>query len=124
MALGFETYEDDRDFKQAGITGEVTKYPTSKIQYPCYMITSAMPKYKAEVLQTMVKSINVENYDADFLATRVYIYIALQNKIYKIGQIYAKQVKSFISLCEGEQLIGYLDADTKLDGMYLYTLAN
>ena len=127
MALGYEVYEDDRDFEKEGITGEVSKYSLTNLQYPCLMAISVkdneLPRYRVEVLHHMIQSIHTDNFDADLLDSRIHIYIAIEDKIYKLGQLFPKQVKSFLSLFDGFLVRGYLDKDTELEGMYLYTLA-
>lgn len=123
MALGYETYNDERDFEQVGLTGEVSKYAIADMKYPCFIITSKIPQYKAQVINTMTHSVNVEKFDEEILNSRVHIYIIFEDKTYCLGQIFSKQVKSFISLCKDENVYGYLDGKTKLEGMYLYALA-
>lgn len=126
--LGYDTYTDERDFEVAGITGEVVNYCMNSMQYPNIIIDSTeenpMPRYKFEVLHNMIVGTNVEKFDADLLDARIYVYITLNDKMYRIGQIFPKQVKSFLSLFEGMQVYGYLKEEEKIEGIYLYALAS
>lgn len=127
MSLGYETYEDNRDFEQDGLTGTVRKYITEDRQYPCYIVNMTaehnVPKYKIEVLQKMFKT--VDTYDEEEAKLVISVYISDGSKTLRLGQITPKQVKPFLRLFDDdiEQVSGYFDANTELTDEYLYVLS-
>lgn len=127
MSLGYETYEDNRDFQQEGLTGTVRKYITEDMQFPCYIVHVTtghiVEKYKIEVLQKMFKT--VDTYDEEEAKLVISIYIRTDEKTLRLGQITPKQVKPFLRLFDKDtdQITGYFDENTELTGEYLYVLS-
>lgn len=124
MALGYETFEDNRDFKKEGLTGDVKRYVTESMTYPCYIISLAsnIAKYKLDVLKNMFTLSKV--YNEELSMSSIDIYFDSGEKLIKFGKISSAQVKSFLKLFDSEQIIGYLDKNTKLEGDYLYVLSD
>lgn len=125
MALGYETYEDDRDFEQDGLTGEVKRYAIESMNFPCYIINCddehTVEAFKIKVLRNMFSAVKAYNEEEAKLAISLYFHQG--DKTAKLGQIYPKQVKSFLKLFESNFIEGFLSADKKLEGDYLYILA-
>ena len=127
MSLGYETYEDNRDFQQDGLTGTVRKYITEDMQFPCYIVEMtaehSIEKYKIEVLQKMFKT--VDTYDEEEAKLVISVYISSGDRTLRLGQITPKQVKPFLRLFEKdtEQIHGFFDKDTELTDDYLYVLS-
>ena len=100
MSLGYETYEDNRDFQQEGLTGTVRKYITEDLQFPCYIVNMTeehnVPKYKIGVLQKMFKT--VDTYDEEEAKLVISVYVSNGDKTIRLGQITPKQVKPFLRL--------------------------
>ncbi len=127
MSLGYDTYEDNRNFEQEGLTGTVRKYITEDMQFPCYILRMVedkpIEKYKIAVLQKMFQT--VETYDEEEAALIISIYISDDKRTLRLGQITPKQVKPFLRLFEKdlEQVIGYFDKNTELKDDLLYVLS-
>jgi hypothetical protein len=127
MSLGYETYEDNRDFEQTGLTGNVIRYATEGMTFPCYIICSTEEKpvemYKIEILRKMFSTTS-DNFDEDTLNSVINIYFTMSSQTVRLGKIISKQVKAFLHLFEGDIIKGYLDKDTLLENDYLYVLSS
>ena len=126
MALGYETYEDTRDFEQEGLTGEVARYSTEHMTFPCFIICSTedniVEEYKTKTVKSMFVSPS-DKFDEETFNSVINIYFHIQGQTIRYGKILPKQVKSFLKLFEGNIVEGYYDKDTKLTDDYLYVLA-
>ena len=129
MSLGYEIQEDNRDFEQKGLTGQVSRFSSQDMIYPCYIIRSTdenpVPEYKAEALKGMLNTIK-SNSEGQFdinAIQNIMIYMDFQGSRFGLGNIVASQVKSFLSSFEGNDIIGYFDENTELSGQNLYVLA-
>ena len=93
MSLGYDTYEDNRNFEQEGLTGTVRKYITEDMQFPCYILRMVedkpIEKYKIAVLQKMFQT--VETYDEEEAALIISIYISDDKRTLRLGQITPKR---------------------------------
>lgn len=125
MSLGYETYEDDRKFEQKGLTGDVRRYTTTKMEFPCYVVCNTEEKpVKLHSIETLRKMFpNAKSYDESIANSLIHIYFNQGNQTAKLGVIQPNQVKTFLKLFENCEVDGYLNADKKLEGMYLYILA-
>lgn len=125
MSLGYDTYEDNRSFEQDGLTGEVKRYATEGMNFPCYIINCdsehTVEAFKIKVLKNMFSAIRA--YDEEEAKLAISLYFHQGDKTAKLGQIYPKQVKSFLKLFESNFVEGYLSENKKLEGEYLYVLA-
>ena len=125
MSLGYDVYEDNREFEQKGLTGEVKRYTTGKLDYPCYIIYSEddnqVEMYKIQVLRQMFST--SKTYVESDAKSMINLYFSQGSKMAKLGIIQPKQVKSFLKLFESNIVEGYYDADTVLKDDYLYVLA-
>lgn len=123
MSLGYATYEDDRSFEKSGLTGNVKRYTSESMEYPCYIITlsNSIPRYKIDVLKRMFSM--TSSFKEDLVSLSISIYFDNEGKLIKFGKIYPAQVKSFLKLFETEEIIGYYSKDKVLEGEYLYVLA-
>ena len=128
VELGYDTYEDKRDFKKEGITGTVTKYTKEKLTYPCYVInqTKELPiqAFKTNTLMKMF-AVNTQVLDEEEAKLKIGVYFSQDENIIRLGQLSPKQVKPFLSLFEKEisAIDCYYDKDTKLTQEMLYVLA-
>lgn len=118
MSLGYDVHEDDRSFEQEGITGTVTRYATSSLEFPCYIVSAPFEKYKIQVLRTMI-----ENHSSSADSEPINLYFREEGSTVGLGKIMPTQVKAFLKLFESNKIEGYLDKDSKLEGDYLYTLS-
>ena len=127
MSLGFDTYEDDRDFNQKGITGEIQRYTKEKMQYPCYIIRNEknhmVGKHQLTVLKNMFNTSVVYSSGEDGEVNSVNIYFHQDGKTFRLGRIFAKQVKPFLELFSNNIIDCYLDENTELKGKYKYVLS-
>lgn len=125
MALGYEVYEDKREFEQKGLTGDVRRYTTTKMSFPCFILCSSdcntVPSHSIEVLHKMFPTSKI--YDETLTDSMIYIYFNHEDTTVKMGAIQPGQVKTFLRLFEGCDIDCYLNADKKLEGMYMYVLA-
>lgn len=121
MALGYDTFEDKREFESQ----KVTRYATTSMSFPCYVIhmTPEHPikRYTLEMLQHMfLSSVSTAEAGQDL---SIHIYIVKDSMTAKVGQIQPEQVKSFLRLFESNEIDGYFTEDTLLTGDLLYALA-
>ena len=124
--LGYEVYSDERDFQQEGLTGNVKKYAIDKMSFPCFILVAdsehPVPMYKIKVLKQMSGSVEIYNESEADMA--IDVYFNQDSKTISICKIFPKQVKSFLKLFDKEQVDGYLNRDTKLEGNHLYVLSD
>lgn len=125
MELGYNTFEDKRDFVQDGLTGNVKRYSTDKMSFPCYILVHTDEKpiklTSIQILKQM--SLSIKQYDEEQAFQAISIYYNNGDQTVSVGKIFPQQVKSFLKLFETCQVDGYLDKDTKLEDFYLYVLA-
>lgn len=126
MALGYATYNDDRDFEQDGLTGNVKRYVTESMEFPCFMIVTDVD-HPVEVVRVqalkqmaMITSNNVNALESSPIS--VY-FTDGKNTVY-LCKIQPNQVKSFISLFAKNTVMGYFDKDTALEGDMRYVLSD
>ena len=128
VELGYETYEDKREFTQEGLTGTVTKYTKDVLTFPCYVInqTEELP-IKAFKTNTLMKMFAVSSkvYDEEAAKLKISVYYSQNGRVIRLGQLSPNQVKPFLSLFESEisAIDCYYDKDTKLTQDMLYVLA-
>lgn len=130
MSIGYEVTEDERNFEKDGLTGQVSRFSSQTIQYPCYVIRSTpenpVPEYKAEALKGMLNQIKVDNgteqYDINKIQN-IMIYMDFENNRFGLGSITPSQVKSFLTSFQDNDVVGYFDENTELSGQNLYVLA-
>ena len=125
MSLGYDVYEDKRDFQQDGLTGEVKRFVTESMQFPCFIIVSE-PEHPVEVVRlTVLRNMSaiVDKYNEEEANSMISVYFTMQGKTAYIGKILPRQVKSFLSLFSNNRVDGYYDKDTILDGDMRYTLS-
>jgi hypothetical protein len=125
LSLGYDVYNDDRDFEQKGLTGSVRRYTTSSMQFPCYILINSEEKpiksYSIETLRQMFPISKV--YDESLANSLIHIYFNQGDKTVRIGAIQGSQVKTFLKLFENNDIDGYISENQKLEGMYLYVLS-
>ena len=126
MVLGYEVYEDERDFEQKGLTGNVSRYTLTKMSYPCYILCSSDEKpiqlHSIEVLKKMLPTSEI--YDESIANSLISIYFNQGGRTAKVGCIQPSQVKTFLKLFEDCDVDCFLDKDTQLKGMYMYVLSD
>lgn len=126
MALGYEVYEDERDFEQKGLTGDVRRYTTTKMSFPCFIICSTEDKpvqlHSMETLKRMFPTSKL--YDETIANSLIHIYFNQGSQTVKMGSIQPNQVKTFLRLFDGYEVDCYLERDKQLEGMYMYVLSN
>lgn len=100
-----------------GITGQVSSFTFTNINYPCFIFKegSEIPKYKLRIVANMVKSGNMQDKDTS-------LYFLQNGDLYKIGSLSGLQIMGFIDLIGIDNLIGYASKDEKLEGSSLYCL--
>lgn len=126
MALGYETYDDNRDFEQEGLTGNVRRYVTESMTFPCFILVAEEDKQveivKIKVLKQMAEV--VETYNEEEANSLISVYFSSGDKTAYLGKIQPRQVKSFISLFSTNTVVAYYDKETLLEGDMRYVLAN
>ena len=126
MALGYETYDDNRNFEQEGLTGNVRRYVTESMTFPCFILVAEEDKQveivKIKVLKQMAEV--VETYNEEEANSLISVYFSSGAKTAYLGKIQPRQVKSFISLFSTNTVVAYYDKETLLEGDMRYVLAN
>ena len=126
MSLGYNVYEDDRNFNQDGLTGQVNKYATENMSFPCYIIVAddehKVQMYRIVILKQMSSTVQIYDEEESKLAINIYFY--QDGKTVSICKIFPKQVKSFLKLFDECKVIGFMDKDTELNNNLLYVLSN
>lgn len=127
--LGYDVVEVKRNFEKEGISGEVGQFNVEHNQYPQYCISpengATMDHFQSTALKGMFDTTNItegimSDEDKDM---GIFIYIEVNNKKMRLGKIQPRQVKAFLKLFDSSRVIGYLDANTKLEGDLLYVLS-
>lgn len=126
MPLGYEVYDDSkRSFEQEGLTGEVRRYTTTSMEFPCFIICSTPAKpvrmYSLETLRMMFPKSKV--YNEELANSMIHIYFNQGEQTAKLGLIQPNQVKTFLRLFSDNDVDCYLTAEQKLEGMYAYILS-
>lgn len=126
MALGYDVYEDKREFEQKGLTGNVRRYTTTKMYFPCFILCSSnekpVPLHSIETLRRMFPTSKI--YDEVVANSLIHIYFNQGEKTAKLGCIQPNQVKTFLRLFDGCDIDCFLNKDKQLTGMYMYVLSN
>ena len=67
--LGYDVYEDKRSFEKEGLTGNVKKYTTEKMSFPCFVIVSdeehKVPLFKIKTIKQMSSTVDIYNEEDD-----------------------------------------------------------
>ena len=126
MALGYETYDDNRDFEQEGLTGNVRRYVTESMTFPCFILVAEEGKPVEIVTDTSIEEVAqvVEKYNEEEANSLISIYFSSGDKTAYLGKIQSRQVKSFLSLFSTNTVVAYYDKETLLEGDMRYVLAN
>jgi hypothetical protein len=126
MALGFDTYEDNREFEKKGLTGDVRRYTTAKMEFPCFILCSSeehpIQMHSIDALRRMFPTSKV--YDETIANSLIHIYFNQGDRTAKLGCIQPGQVKTFLRLFDGCDLDCFLNSEKQLTGMYMYILSN
>ena len=123
--LGYEVKEENRDFEVDGLTGNVRRYVSEDITYPCFIIElgsdSTISEAQASVLKKMTEA--SDSYDVESEMKPIQVYISEGEKLISFTKVFPLQVRAFLSLTSNAKVIGYVDKDTMLEGNMLYVLA-
>lgn len=120
MSEDFEFYGEGTDETTVqdvkGITDKVTDYTYTNLNYPCIMLKEGFtcPKHKMKVISNMVKT---SNNDKD-----ISLYFTDDGELYRIGMLSGLQLSSFIEIVGLENIVGFFEDGTRLDGSKIYTL--
>ena len=117
----FGFYGEDEDAvvgEKKGITGEVTSYAYTNLAYPCFMFKQGFTceRHKMKVLSNMI---NAKGYNKD-----IAIYFREGEDTFKIGAISGQQVSFLLDIIGLDNLEGYYDDGTKLEGSKMYVLCS
>lgn len=99
-----------------GITDKVSKYTYTKLEYPCIIFKSGFtcPQHQMNVISNMVRTSSPDKDTA--------LYFENDSKLFKLGKLSGTQVDPLLELIGVENLVGYYDENTRLEGDRLYTL--
>lgn len=110
-------FEDNRTFDK-------TQDYLKGLAYPCLILTTdaenPIPKSRLQALKGMLEGANV---DLNMSVEPVSLYFKSE-KLMLIGKLQSRQIKSFMKLFEGANIVGYLSQGKKLEGDMLYVLSN
>ena len=126
MPIGYDVYESDNNFEKRGITGHVERYVREGMLYPCYIVRSEEDKKVGLHQMTVLKSMfeNQGAYMSDDEDNSIYVYYSQGGKLVRVGKIYPKQVKTFLTLFKDNYVDCFLNKDKELVGDYLYVLSS
>lgn len=99
-----------------GITDVVTEYTYTGLDYPCIIFKKGFssPMHKMSVISNMVKNKGVSKDTT--------LYFEREEGVFKIGKIGGIQVESLLDIIGLENLLGFLNEKTKLEGSKMYIL--
>lgn len=104
-----------------GITDTVTEYVYTDLAYPCIIFKKGFtcPKHQMKVLSNMVQSKGIKK--------DITLYFEKDTgtdtpELFKIGSIGGLQVDSLLSIFSLDNLVGFYDESTLLEGDRLFTL--
>lgn len=108
--------EEVKDIR--GITDEVSKYVYSGMQFPCVCLNAdiTLPKHKWVIISKLVKQGAVEK--------DIGVYMIRNGELFKAGSLSGIQVKAFIDIVGLENIFGYYNKETKLEGDKIYVLSS
>ena len=128
MPSSYEVYEDKRDFEEQGITGEVTRYQITDMEYPCFLLSNTtelpIPKYALMTLKSLLLDTRVREYSQEELNSVINIYFKDKDVVVRLGVILPRNVKSFISSFEKYDLRCFYSKDTELKNDMMFVLSN
>lgn len=116
----FEFYgegtDEQSEVKVKGITGDVTDFTYTGLEYPCIVFNDDFkcPKHQLNVISNMVNS-SVGFKD-------ISLYFVNKGELFKIGAINGMQVNAFLDIVGISNVKGFFDKLTKLEDSMLYTL--
>lgn len=116
----FDFYEDSKEeekIEKKGITGDVTNFTFTGMQYPCILFNEDFqcPKHKLNVIKNMVGSA---------VGTKdISLYFINNQELFKIGMIDGLQINFFLEVVGEQNVTAYYDAKTPLRGGLIYTLS-
>ena len=121
MEVGYDIYTDKRDFKETGITEDISKFKTVQKEYPCITLIGTPEKklnmYKLQVVKCMLVSNDTD-------ANKITIYTRVNDKTIRAGYVASCNIKRLISLFkDSNDMEVYLDKDKKLTGDMIYVLS-
>ena len=114
----YEGYSENSEAKEIkGITDTVTDYTYTGLTYPCIIFKRGikLEKHKVQVISNMVKS------STTGLLKDISLYFD-NDELYKLGMISGVQVSPLIEIVGVENLVAFVDENTKLDASLIYTL--
>lgn len=110
MSLGYDVFEDDRDFEQEGITGEVKKFTKGKMKYPCLILTETEDnRLNYFSLQTAKEMFTKKDaiYNEDYADSIIFVYIRLlDGHLISFNSIDSQKVNAFCNLFNGHKITG------------------
>lgn len=116
----YEGYDEEKVEELEGITDKVTDLSYTKLEYPSIVFKygSKLPTHKVMLISNMVKS------SAGTGKKDITLYFNNEGDIYKIGMLSGHQVEHFLNIVPKEQLIGFYDDGTRLEGDRIYVLCS
>lgn len=122
MSLGYDINVDNRTFEQEGITGNVKRFPVEKMMFPNLILINSkdnrIAQHRVKVLPQMFMSTSCEGDTTNPIG----VYFKEEERVLYLGKIFPRQVRSFLRLFAGNDIVGFVDKDTKLVDDYLYVL--
>lgn len=126
----YDIEENETEYKEEEITGKVSKTLNIELSYPYVemdILKLGKERYKMKFLLSMVSSSHMYK-EADMMqgveSKMIHLYVEHNGNLMELGNLHTKQMKNFIDLVGLDTLHGKLDADTRLNGSYLYVLCS
>ena len=122
MALGYEVAEDTRSFETQGLTGKVTRFSTTALEFPAFVIMLDDKHPLKAITVDAFKRMEPRIDDVTEDISLIHVYAFQGEQLAKLGMISATQVQIFLNLFKDNEVVGYVNKDTELTGDYLYVL--
>lgn len=108
--------EESQKTEIKGITGDVTDFTYTNLEYPCIVFNDDFkcPKHQLTVIKNMVNS-TIGGKD-------ISLYFRNEGDLFKIGMIDGLQVTAFLEVVGLSNVKGFFSKDVKLENDRLYTL--
>lgn len=119
-----EIEEKKRNYDVEGISGTVTKYATREFEYPCVKIILNAEKPPAQCNIMLLKNMMIKPKRELNLSSRtITVYIGTDSSTKKVGRIYPIQLSSILDIFDDQTVVGFMSPEKKLEGSYVYAMA-
>lgn len=121
MEIGYDVYTDKRDFRESGITENISKFKMAQKEYPCITLIGTPERKLSMFKLQVVKRMLVKDTTSD---NKITIYTQVNGQSIRAGYVASYNIKRLIEMFkESNDIECYLDENTQLVGDLIYVLA-